>query len=421
MADGRTGHGATRPIPTRGPRCALGAAVAVGAVVASVLAAVVTAPPAAALPAAESWSAELAVTGGDDGNVVASGDAVRLRDLAPRPTSAGPVPAEGTLLLPPRRPAAITDRVAADVTADVPAGAEVVVAVRGIRDDGTWSEWREARPDSPARLDEPTFEVQVRVTLVAAPDGTGPALRRLWLTADRAPLGLGVPRPTTPLTSRVFATRIGLVGNDTANGHEVERDDRFVALPSRRSLAPQESGDYTVRVCATETRCTWAPVWDVGPWNTTDDYWSEGPQRQAFGDLPRGRPQAEAAFTDGYRGGRDGSGRRVRNPAGIDLADGTFRDDLGLRDNAWVTVTYLWTGTGPSAPARDREARLDVRAAPAPDAAVVGSVAPHARVSYDCAVDTAAGRTGAGARWLRLGPAQFVPADQVEARDVPSC
>ncbi|PVZ13182.1 hypothetical protein [Actinomycetospora cinnamomea] len=377
------------------------------------------APAAAAVPTSETWAAELAVSGGDDTNVVADGAAVRLADLTPRGTSQGPAPAEGELLLAPRRPAAVTDRVAVDVTADVPPAAEVIVAVRGTRDDGTWGQWTEARSGEPARLSEPTVELQVRVTLVAAPDGRGPALQRLWLTADRGPALLVAPRPAEPFTARVFATRIGLVGNDTANGHEVERDDRFVALPSRRALAPRGSGDYTVRVCSRPDRCTWAPVWDLGPWNTRDDHWNE--QRQTFGDLPRGRPQAEAAFADGYREGRDGSGRRVRNPAGIDLADGTFRDDLGLDDNAWVTVTYLWTGTGPSGSALDRDARLDVRAAPAADAPVVGVVAPRARMTYECTTDTGAGRTGVGTRWIRLGPAQFVQADQVEVRDVPSC
>jgi len=34
----------------------------------------------------------------------------------------------------------------------------------------------------------------------------------------------------------------------------------------------------------------------------------------------------------------------VLNPAGIDLADGVFRD-LGMTDNGFVNVTYLWTGT----------------------------------------------------------------------------
>ncbi|MEJ2861292.1 hypothetical protein [Actinomycetospora flava] len=390
-----------------------------GAVLASVLAA----PVASAVPTSESWVAELAIEGGDDSNVVTADEAVRLRDRAPRATSTGEAPAEGQLLLAPRRPAAVTDQVSAEVTADVPAGAQVVVAVRGIREDDTWSEWREAEPGRPARLEQATFQIQVRVTLVAAPDGSGPALRRLGLTAEQGPLRFAAPAPATtvPLTSRVFATRIGLVGNDTANGHEVVRDDRFAALPSRRSLSPRGEGDYTARVCASETRCTWVPLWDVGPWNTRDDYWSESATRQEFNDLPRGRPQAEAAFTDDYRGGRDGSGRRIANPAGIDLADGTFRDDLGLTDNAWVTVTYLWTGTGPSGTAIDRTARLEVRAAPAADAAVVGVVAPQARMSYECAVDAAGGRTGVGTRWIRLGPAQFVPADQVEARDVPSC
>ena len=35
----------------------------------------------------------------------------------------------------------------------------------------------------------------------------------------------------------------------------------------------------------------------------------------------------------------------MADPAGIDLADGTFWDGLGMTDNDWVTVTYLWTGT----------------------------------------------------------------------------
>ena len=116
------------------------AAVAVGAA----LAAGLIAPSASALPSSESWAAELAVDGGDDSNVVVRDEAVRLGNLAPRRTSTGDVPAEGDLLLAPRRPAAVTDRVAAEVTADVPAGAQVIVAVRGIRDDGTWGEWDEA-------------------------------------------------------------------------------------------------------------------------------------------------------------------------------------------------------------------------------------------------------------------------------------
>ena len=84
-------------------------------------------------------------------------------------------------------------------------------------------------------------------------------------------------------------------------------------------------------------------MWDVGPWNTRDDYWNPSTVRQNWNDLPQGRPEAQAAYENGYNGGRDQFGRRVANPAGIDLADGTFWDGLGLTNNAWVTVTYLWT------------------------------------------------------------------------------
>ncbi|MBT9260247.1 MAG: hypothetical protein KM310_10950 [Clostridiales bacterium] len=38
-----------------------------------------------------------------------------------------------------------------------------------------------------------------------------------------------------------------------------------------------------------------------------------------FKDLPLGKPEAQAAFYEGYNGGEDQFGRKVTNPAGIDL------------------------------------------------------------------------------------------------------
>jgi hypothetical protein len=116
-----------------------------------------------------------------------------------------------------------------------------------------------------------------------------------------------------------------------------------VALPSRRALSPKGTTTYSVKVCADNGKCETAPVWEVGPWNTTDDYWNPPAVRQSWKDLPQGKPQAQAAYQDGYHGGNNGKGDKVKNPAGIDLADGTFWDGLGLTDNAWVTATYLWT------------------------------------------------------------------------------
>lgn len=153
-----------------------------------------------------------------------------------------------------------------------------------------------------------------------------------------------------PLTYTVFATREGLVGGTTANGHVIQHQDHFVALPSRRVLSPKGSHQFSVRVCNPKTgKCETAPVWDVGPWNIHDDYWQDSPQREMWRDLPRGKPEAEAAYKDGFNKGRDGFGRKVTNPAGIDLADGTFAG-IGMKANGYVQVTFLWTADGATLP-----------------------------------------------------------------------
>jgi hypothetical protein len=81
-------------------------------------------------------------------------------------------------------------------------------------------------------------------------------------------------------------------------------------------------------------------VWDVGPWNTRDNYWDE--QRELFGDLPRFFPQALAAWQYDHNGGRDQFNRWVSFPSSIDIADGTFSDDLRMGNSDWVDVTFLW-------------------------------------------------------------------------------
>jgi hypothetical protein len=140
---------------------------------------------------------------------------------------------------------------------------------------------------------------------------------------------------------QIFATREGLVGRTTANGHVIRNGDRFVALPSRRALNKRGEHTYRVRVRYGGRTAT-VPVWDVGPWNIRDDYWNPSSQRETWRSLRHGLPQAQAAYLDGFNGGRDGFGRKVLNPAGIDLSDAVFRDDLRMRDNGWVAVEYLW-------------------------------------------------------------------------------
>jgi hypothetical protein len=157
-------------------------------------------------------------------------------------------------------------------------------------------------------------------------------------------------RMATEGASAIFATREGLVGRTTANGHVIVENDRFVALPSRRALNRTDSDsdlEFEVELRNGEATSR-LPVWDVGPWNTKDDWWNVAAFRQNGQDLARGTPMSQAAFQFGYNGGLDLSGRVVKNPAGIDLADGAFWNDLGMKDNGTIEVRMLWQLDGTS-------------------------------------------------------------------------
>jgi hypothetical protein len=182
------------------------------------------------------------------------------------------------------------------------------------------------------------------------------------------PDALSVTSPIAP-TYRIFATRQGRVGRRTANGHIIKPRDRFVALPSWGVLSSRNGYEYQVRVTYRD-RSVVLPVWDVGPWNTHDDYWS--PDRR-YSDLPPGLPMAQAARQQGYNNGRDEFGRRIRQPNGIDIADGAFWDDLGMTDSDWVEVTFLWLGADPFVATGDQTAAD--RAVIEPDAIVVDDAA----------------------------------------------
>ena len=93
-----------------------------------------------------------------------------------------------------------------------------------------------------------------------------------------------------------------------------------VALPHQRVRL---GGDkrVTITVVGKGTR-TSAPVKDVGPWNTRDNYWQLRRYRDMWSDLPRCTSEAEAAFYDNYNRGKDQFGREVLNPAAIDITPG---------------------------------------------------------------------------------------------------
>lgn len=383
------------------------------AVATALTTALTTAPAASAAASADTWwRADLTRITTDDTGVTAHDGAVRLDRAAPTPASTRRASVRtGFLLLDPQPLATPANAVAATVESTVPTGAEVAVDVRGALGGDQWTEWVEARPDAPAVLPRTVETVQVRLALTA--EAGTPEVRRLDLrafTQAGQPERSGVGAEAAGLSYRVYATREGLVGGTTANGHVIVARDHFVALPSRRGLSAKDTGTYSVRVCASNGRCEWAPVWDVGPWNTKDDYWNPPATREMWKDLPQGKPQAQAAYQDGYNGGKDQFGRTVANPAGIDLADGTFWDGLKLTDNAWVTVTYQWTGSGPVGVVRTSSTPLNVRSAASSTASQVGLAANRAQVRVECQVtgQSVTGTQGTSNIWYRIAANKFV-------------
>ena len=113
-----------------------------------------------------------------------------------------------------------------------------------------------------------------------------------------------------------------------------------VALPHRKL---KEQGGFRVRIRRGKRDGIRAPVKEVGPWNIRDNYWQSRRNRDMWDDLPRCKPEAEAAYFDNYNHGEDQFGREVLNPAGVDLTPRAARR-LGLDryQNAWVHVRYPW-------------------------------------------------------------------------------
>jgi hypothetical protein len=183
-----------------------------------------------------------------------------------------------------------------------------------------------------------------------------------------APPGSGSANPPSFATFRVYATEYA---PNTPGSVEVAVPDKCVkfaalglsgALSSSGCASGYKLGlDYRVTVTRDNGQSATIPVKDVGPWNEDDPYWS-GPgstrPRRKFADLPRGTPESQAAFYNGYNtssncislstgqpsgkpGGADEFGRCVLNPAGIDLSFEAAKS-LGMTDNGWVTVSFLW-------------------------------------------------------------------------------
>lgn len=95
-----------------------------------------------------------------------------------------------------------------------------------------------------------------------------------------------------------------------------------VALPHRALKFRDRYRRVPIRPVAGGRRVR-APVKEVGPWNTYDNYWkgrTTNEKRGEWRNLPRCVPEAQAAFYDNFHRGRDEDGDIVTNPAGLDLS-----------------------------------------------------------------------------------------------------
>jgi LysM repeat protein len=150
---------------------------------------------------------------------------------------------------------------------------------------------------------------------------------------------------SNPRSYQIYATRF-----DAGTRYIVALPDKCVKFANGGSHICDSDG-YSVgqgySVIISYKKGVGVVVGDSGPWNVDDNYWSRlsDPQpRRMFADLGLGMPEAQAAFFNGYNGGKDQFGRKVTAPFGIDLAR-QVSIDIGLQPgvNDWITVSFLWT------------------------------------------------------------------------------
>lgn len=164
----------------------------------------------------------------------------------------------------------------------------------------------------------------------------------------------------------VSAYRVIATSFTDMSGEGVAVPDRYIKFSGEgggqipdAQRAGYSVGSWTVGMQYGGQTVTGQKVVDTGPWNTDDNYWNsrfdpERPRRM-FADLPQGMPESTAAFFDDYNGGNDQFGRRVLNPAGLDVLWPTARK-LGIsppfRD--WVTVWFEWEPKATRAPVKEQ-------------------------------------------------------------------
>jgi hypothetical protein len=84
-------------------------------------------------------------------------------------------------------------------------------------------------------------------------------------------------------------------------------------------------------------------VKETGPWNIHDNYWARWKNRTKFKHAGRCNPEAQEAYYHNFHRGKDEFGRKVLNPAGVDITPAVAHAmNLKTYQNAWVYVRFPW-------------------------------------------------------------------------------
>jgi len=155
---------------------------------------------------------------------------------------------------------------------------------------------------------------------------------------------------TTAATSggyRIYATQYySNFGPDSVDVAVPDKYAKFASLGWEYHTGYPAGGNYSVNLSLNGRQLNGVQVKDCGPWNIDDNYWNTAGgarPRRLFAGLATGLPEAQAAYFDGYNGGKDQFGRTVANPAGIDLSpQAGVQLGLGYLVSGWIYVNFNW-------------------------------------------------------------------------------
>ncbi len=137
----------------------------------------------------------------------------------------------------------------------------------------------------------------------------------------------GSPARQAPIRCRVYATQY-----DGFTRYEV-------ALPHQRLKF--EGGRRVSCGASTDRAPGEAPVKEVGPWNTRDNYWQPERDAHMWRRLPAARPRPRRPTSATSTGAGTSSGRKVLNPAGVDMTPAVAPRGCGHQEVSRAPGVYV--------------------------------------------------------------------------------